>query len=129
MADPIEAQRPRIIQRDQLVSWMSDTKWRELIGALPKAQIGRFRALSIGDREPGAWQPGPLWPEHLPWWSMIEWLELDPRTRPAPQAAVRDHTAAVEEVLRDVRAPFTREQDLLRLWGYTRPGRTPEFQP
>jgi hypothetical protein len=119
----------RIVQRDELVSWMNNTKWRELIAATPRAQLGRFRALCIDEQEPCAWQPGTLWPEHLPWWSLIEWVELDPRIRPGPTAAVIDHTGTFVQLLRDARVPYTLEESgLLRAWGYTRPGRTPAFE-
>ncbi len=54
------------------------------------------------------------WYYHIHPVAEIEWLELQATSR-----------AWLEDVLRKHSIPFSYEQDVVRVWGYTRPGMQP----
>ena len=124
----------RYIQRERLTSVMSDAKWRRLVGVIDRLPFGvKFRRQDV--REPAR--------EHTGWdgdrchvlggdFASIEWLELSgrwelPRGRlVAPE--VRDHSAELRRALQAANVPFSIENGNIRVWGYTRPGRSPLWE-
>lgn len=116
---PTEARR-RHVEREQLVSAMNATKWRETTEAmrlLPGGPPG-FRIREI-------WS-GRCWPEsywdrewyyHPRPWEEIEWLEIQPDPRQEEIVAV----------LRSIGRPFSLEAGQIRIWGWLRPGASPRF--
>ena len=124
----------RYIQREQLTSVMSDAKWRRLLAVIDDLPFPiRFRAQGVCEpaREHAGWDPdryhvfgGDL--------AAIEWVELSaraeiPRGRlVAPE--VRDRSDELRRALAAANIPFSIENDNIRVWGYTRPGRAPQWE-
>ncbi len=110
----------RYAERERLVSAMNAAKWREtteamrcLAGGPPGFRIKDIRAPrplpeTYWDRE---------WFYHPRPWEEIEWLEIDPDRR-------QDEVIAI---LRVIGAPFTLEGGCIRIWGWLRPGVSPDF--
>ena len=126
--------RRRYIEREQLCSTMNATKWREAIQVLldiPNFTV-RYRAKAVREDAP----PPDQWEGffshlHLGGSVDIEWLEIDPIQRIHRGALLDDleidRTAEVVQALHSVPVPFTLESNAIRIWGYTRPGASPEF--
>ena len=124
----------RYVQREQLASVMSDAKWRRLLAVIDDLPFGvRFRAKGVreSEREQAGWDPdryhvfgGDL--------AAIEWVELSARTEVprgrlvAPE--VRDHTDELRRALAAANVPFSMENGNIRVWGYTRPGCSPQWE-
>lgn len=123
------------IEREGLASLMNDTKWRNLVFALEHHWEGprwRVKRLTAAEPDPfhGAYEP------HLYGmdWRGVEWLDLDPtvtgsKGKLLPERVIANHTPAIVRVLRSVHAPYSREGDLIRVWGYARPGKFPNLEP
>jgi hypothetical protein len=124
----------RYIEREQLRSVMSDTRWSKAYKALqsiPDFRV-RFRVKDVrGDDPPGDWEG--WFPLHVPPGPWIEWLDIDPFKRTYRGALIgdllKDRSAEIENALHTASVPFTRENGAIRIWGYTRPGASPEFVP
>lgn len=70
-------------------------------------------------------------PWHVPTPEFIEWLEFDPVVRTPRGRLVaddcEDFTQLLSQALLDARIPFSIEDGALRIWGYMRPGVSPNF--
>ncbi|MEO0964963.1 MAG: DUF6678 family protein [Planctomycetota bacterium] len=121
------------IQREQLASVMNDTKWRRLIELLAAYKGGcQFRRRSVRDSDTreSAWDPdffhvfGGL--------EDIEWVEIDARVEihrgQLINPRVEDRNLELRDALIEARIPFSIEEGVTRVWGYTRPGRSPDWQ-
>jgi hypothetical protein len=118
----------RYIEREQLVSLINDTKWREAIQAIQTVAgyVPRFRVKDLRGPEPSdnAWDGS--FPYHVPRpFNVIEWLELEPRVRilrgQLVAAQVTDYTEALIAALRAISVPFEQRGPYIRIWGYSRP--------
>lgn len=96
----------RSAERQQLVSAMNATKWREAAEALRRLPGGppRYRVKDIDADSPGGWDRE--WFYHPRPYETIEYLEIDPDTRAelvrAALTAVGVHVVGVGELLRIV---------------------------
>jgi hypothetical protein len=124
----------RYIQREQLTSVMSDTKWRRLLAVIDSLPFGvRFRCQDVREpvREQAGWDPDRY---HVFGGDLagIEWLEINARFEiPRGQLVapeVRDHSAELRQALTAANVPFSIENGNVRVWGYTRPGRSPRWE-
>jgi hypothetical protein len=110
----------RYILHHQLVSRMNDTKWRAAIGALLAIPDFRptFRVRCVRDRAdpPSRWDAS--FPEHVPTFVDIEWLDINPLSHHQPS---RDFSGSITAALRSVNASFEERADAIRIVGYTRP--------
>jgi hypothetical protein len=120
------------VERENLASLMSDTRWSQLVTALVDAHfLPEFRVKVIGERESSiGWESS--FPHHLPSpYLCIEWLELSGRFsrhrgKLVPDAIV-DRSSELEQILRQTRVPFTIDGGVFRVWGHVAPGLSPQF--
>ncbi|MFC1609731.1 DUF6678 family protein [Myxococcota bacterium] len=115
----------RYIEREQLVSVMNDTKWRELQVVITEELSfrPRYRVKCLRGADDFYWDTD--WHTHLPTFKEIEWLEIDPickerQGRLVPDIAT-DKSAELESLLQSVSIPFERRDGLIRVYGYHRP--------
>lgn len=126
----------RRVERERLTSCMNDTKWDAAISAVRSVPGYRatFRVRMVTESE-GDLRHGMYWsgdfPGHVPTLQFIEWLELDPLVRTRRGAlvedATEDFTRPLMVALLQARIPFSLENGMIRVWGYTRPGESPDF--
>jgi hypothetical protein len=123
MPRPAEGDMKRLngmIKRGELYPILNHTKWAELrteMLAARREQSPRFRARSVF-APPGyctEWD-GEFY-YHIHPVADIEWIEL----KATSQEWLRD-------TLRGHNIPFSVEDGVVRVWGYTRPGVQPEWQ-
>jgi hypothetical protein len=123
----------RYIEREQLVSVMSNTKWQRLWNVLePIRGLLDFRAKDVREREDAA----ESWCRDIYYmfncWKSIEWLEVraivtTPRgALVAPK--IEGHTTELVQAVRQARVPFSRHEQSIRIWGYVRPGISPKWE-
>lgn len=123
MPRPDEHERKRLIamiNRGELYPSLNNTKWAklrsEMLGAPPE-QAPTFRARSVF-APPGFqtdWD-GEFY-YHMHPVADIEWLEL--------KATSQDW---LSETLHGINIPYSIEDGVVRVWGYTRPGMQPDWQ-
>ena len=122
----------RCIERERLVSVMNDTKWRRLFEALQPIQgVLEFRRKEVGQDESqlGSWCDDIYY--MLAGWRHIEWLDISARRSfqrgvlLAPE--INDQTSLLLQTVRDAGVPFSRQEHGVRIWGYLRPGATPNW--
>jgi hypothetical protein len=114
----------RHILREGLCSCMNDTKWQELVEAV-RSQLDftpRYRQKHVRADEPTDWDRE--WFYHLRPYSVVDWVDIDPFDRSSDSPA--DRTASIEEMLRRIQIPFSRENGIIRVWGFVRPGSSPQ---
>ena len=112
---------------------MNDTKWQRLFNALEPMQ-GWLDFCRKDVREP---EPqGKLWCGDfyfmLGGWNNIEWLEIRailtiPRGA-LVEPSIEDHMPGLIKAVRQAGVPFSRHEGCIRIWGYLRPGTSPEWQ-
>jgi hypothetical protein len=109
----------RYAEREQLVSAMNATKWRETSEAMRHLIGGPpcFRIKDIQGPEPEAETWDREWFYHPRPWETIEWLEI--QTEPRHNEIVR--------ILKQIGVPISIEAARIRIWGWLRPGISPEF--
>ena len=101
----------RKAEAEGLVSYMNDTKWRELCYAFSSFDTKpRWRTRDLLTGYLSEWDRG--WFHHVgPDYCSIEWLEID------PGGCDRE---SVRAVLREVGAPFEESEQFFRVVGYKR---------
>lgn len=124
----------RYIQREQLMSVMSDAKWQRFMTAIEGLPFSvRYRRQDVREpvREHAGWDmdryhvfSGDL--------ESIEWVELNarveiPRGHLIPPK-VQDRSDELRQALSAANVPFSIENGNVRIWGYTRPGRSPQWE-
>lgn len=65
------------------------------------------------------------WPSS---WQPVEWLDLDVGSRDEPRGSRAQRMTELKALLRSLSIRFTTEGPYIRIWGYTRPGATPQFE-
>lgn len=109
----------RYAERERLVSTMNATKWHETTEAMRHLTGGppSFRIKDIQGPEPGfaAWDRE--WFYHPRPWETNEWLEIDSDPR----------YGEIVAILKGIGAPISFEGGRIRIWGWLRPGASPEF--
>ncbi|WP_211231730.1 DUF6678 family protein [Ottowia thiooxydans] len=118
--NPAESKRlARMIQSGQLIPVLNRTKWAELrtemLGASAE-QSPRFRVRGVFSPEGfrADWE-GEFY-YHLHPVDVIEWIELKAASDEWLRTALRRHSI-----------PFSIESGVVRVWGYTRPGKQPTW--
>lgn len=108
-----------MIQRGELFPVLNHTKWAELRNemlAAPPLEHPRFRARSLFAAADFCSDWDSEFYYHLHPVEELEWLEL--RTASA---------AWLREALRRHSIPYSLEDGIVRIWGYTRPGLQPKW--
>jgi hypothetical protein len=116
----------RYIEREQLVSSMNDTKWRELQAAMasvaPYPPRYRVKCLRMLEPHVESWERD--WSTHLPTYKAIEWVDIDPIRRERRGQLLKDletdQTDELIELLRKHSIPFEPNSPYLRIYGYRR---------
>ena len=114
----------RYIQREQLVSVMNDTKWRELQSAMVGVRPAqpRYRVKPVQSSEPSGWERD--WATHLGLFESIEWVDVDPIHRERRGRLVtdleHDMTDQVADLLGERSIPYELHPDYIRIHGYRR---------
>lgn len=109
-----------MLERGELYPILNNTKWAELRSemlAAPRDQAPRFRARSVFAPADFCTEWDGEFYYHMHPVAHIEWLELKARSQEWLQTTLRVHNI-----------PFSIEDCIVRVWGYTRPGRQPEWQ-
>ena len=122
----------RYIERERLVSVMNDTKWRRLLEALAPIQgVLEFRRKEVGQDESQleSWNSDIYY--MMAGWRSIEWLDISAQRSfrrgvlLAPE--INDQTSLLLQTVRVADVPFSRQEYGIRIWGYLRPGVTPDW--
>jgi len=120
----IDAERlSRYIIREKLSSIMNDTKWQRLYDSLQVIE-GRldFRRKDLrGSEDQAKTWCGDFY-MMIGGWREIEWLDI------RGQRGMHDDQQLIIKFVRDAAVAYTLHDDFIRIWGYTRPGITPDFQ-
>ncbi|MDB5051650.1 MAG: hypothetical protein JWO30_4721 [Fibrobacteres bacterium] len=128
-----EAQKKEIerlrsfVSRNRLSTQMNGTKWRAAIDAIQGIEgyraSFRFRGITDAEDPPAdRWNEG--FPENIPLYNSIEWLELNARSAgAAPKDKKADVRAAIWQALEAAGIPIAESATGVRIVGYTRPGR------
>ena len=123
----------RYIAREGLVSMMNDTKWQRLFHALEPIQGWlSFRRKDVRENEgaPTSWCGD--FHYMFAGWSNIEWLDIGARRRirlgTLVEARIEDNTALLIQAVRQAGVPFSRHDECIRVWGYVRPGVSPQWE-
>jgi hypothetical protein len=109
----------RYIERHGLASHMNDTKWRAAIRALLGISSYRpaFRVRCVRDTS----EPSKRWelsfPEHVPTFAQIEWLDVCRTTSSQHNCDVSEQ---IISALQTAHVPFVERDDAIRIIGYTR---------
>jgi hypothetical protein len=109
-----------MLKHGELYPILNNTKWAELRSemlAAPRDQAPRFRARSVFAPPDFCTEWEGEFHYHMHPVADIEWLELKARSQEWLQNTLRGHNI-----------PFSVEDGTVRVWGYTRPGRQPEWQ-
>ena len=64
----------------------------------------------------------------MPLWACVEWLDLDFGIDDEPKGSRAQRMTELKALLRSLSIRFTTEGPYIRIWGYTRPGATPQFE-
>ena len=135
LSDDERRRHRALLEREQLASVMNDTNWAELASAmLAFDPLPDWRCKEISAAAPGPWDAE--WCYHIRPFHTIEWLEIGfvhpkPAARGTPAKLVASARADAEERLRATLSalgvPYSIENGLVRVWGYTRPGAQPTW--
>ena len=134
-----QKQRVRdVVQREYRASLMNTTKWEEVKGLIQHLKL-RCRVKLITETGPQQWRTLPCWqargflnvsgePVHV---LEVEWMEVDSLYRvPRPYVGLdryEDRAGELEQGLRAVGAPYTREERVYRIWGHVPKDEDPDF--
>jgi hypothetical protein len=115
------------VSRNRLSSLMNGTKWRAAIDAIQGIEgyraSFRFRGITDAD-DPPADRWDEAFPQNIPLYNSIEWLELNARSAgAAPKDKKADFREAVKRALSAAGVPIAESGTGVRIVGYTRPGR------
>jgi len=127
----------RYIEREQLVSVMNDAKWGRLFTALEPIQGWlEFRRKDVRDNDNARRWSGDVWCGDF-YYSFggeanIEWIDIkaarEIRRGALVKPMIEDNTPQLIEAVRSAGVPFSRLEDCIRVWGYTRPGVSPDWE-
>ena len=134
LSDDERHRHAALLERERLASVMNDTKWEELTAAMQAFQpLPDWRCKEISASGPGRWNAE--WYYHVRPFHTIEWLEIGfINPKPAPDGSAPVHLTPAERADAEARlratlsalgVPFSLENGLTRVWGYTRPGAQP----
>ncbi len=110
----------RLLSAEELFPILNDTKWLELIGEMleaPEGMAPKFRTRSVFASKGFMTEWDGEWYYHIHPVAELEWVEL--------QASSEDWLC---DILRKHNIPFTIENGVPRVWGYTRPGIQPIWE-
>ncbi|MBJ7311117.1 DUF6678 family protein [Rugamonas sp. CCM 8940] len=109
-----------MIKRGELYPILNNTKWAELRSEMltaPREQARRFRARSVFAAPDFYTNWDGEFYYHIHPVADIEWLELKSTSQEWLRKTLRGHNI-----------PYSVEDGVVRVWGYTRPGPQPEWQ-
>ncbi len=121
-----EVERLRqFVSRNRFNVLMNSTKWRaaiDAVAAIPGYPAPyRIRCVTEVRDPPAAWIQG--FPEGLPLYNAIEWLELNPLVVVPGKGKPRDFGADIQSALQAAGVPMAVEKTGIRILGHTRAGR------
>lgn len=123
MPRPDEATAKKIssmVQRGELLQVLNHTKWAELRSEMlvaPADQSPRFRARSVFARPDFCSEWDGEFYYHVHPVAELEWMELKTTSQRWLRDALERHSI-----------PYSLEAGVVRVWGYTRPGKQPAWQ-
>ena len=120
----------RYIHREQLASVMNNSKWRRLVAVLEGFPVKcTFRRKDVRESmlKESRWD-GDFYHVFSGGWASIEWIEINARRGQLVPPDVDDRTIEFRKALRDANIPYTIEDGETRVWGYTRPGQTLQWE-
>ena len=123
----------RYIERERLTAVMSDSKWRRLQRTLAELPFSvSFRRRDVRDVGPDPVRWDWDWAHNFGGLVAVEWLEINARhEQPRGQLvrpAVHDDNAELRQALLAARVPYSMVDGNVRVWGYLRPGVSPEWE-
>ena len=106
------------LEREKIVSVLNDTKWQKLFDCLKTTDnyYLDFRRKDLNSSESPNWN-GDLY-EVFGMWQIIEWMEI--RTD-------RAHLPELNLAVKNSGVPYSKNNDILKVWGYLRPGVSPNW--
>ena len=124
----------RYIERERLTSAMSDAKWdrlRRVLDALPFRVRFRRRDVREAGPDPKRFGCDPSLSFVLGGAVSIEWLDLsarfEERRGQLVEPVIHDRTEELKNALLAGGVPFSMVDGYPRVWGYLRPGVSPEW--
>ena len=124
----------KYINDQQLTSVMNKTKWNKLADALNSSNdfVPSVRYKLIRQAEQNSEFSKVWWDELLRDAEKIEWLEIESFNREQVGKLVSDRkidfSGFISKQLKDNAIPYTLEDSMYKVWGYLRPGVSPDFK-
>ena len=114
------AKLARLIREEQIYSVMNNTKWSELLNdilTLPPLERPSLRMRSVFAPAGFITDWGQSWDYDLCPVEDLEWIDMLPDSRNLLTSILAKHNI-----------PYSIEGNLVRVWGYVRPGTYPDWQ-
>ncbi len=120
------------IKRNQLSGVLNDTKWRQLFRSLESKRLGLpFKRKDVRDSD----DLNEHWDHDIYHvfgaWENIEWLEIRAVVRIRQGALLppieKDFTNELIAAVTQAGVPYSKTEDGIKVWGYLRPGDSPEW--
>jgi hypothetical protein len=115
----------QFVARNRFDARMNGTKWRAAIDAVMgiEGYVPSFRVKAVTDaQDPPAAAWDAAFPENIPLYNSIEWLELCPQNPPGGKARRADFREALKRELTGAGIPIEEAPGGIRIIGFTRSG-------
>ena len=120
------------LESEQIVSVMNNTKWNRLFEELEHiADLLRFRRKDLRDRESIPLHWGRDFYHVSGGQEVIEWLEisavLERHRGQLAEPSIEDNSQTLLAALHRSGVPYCVSENVIRVWGYLRPGISPDW--
>lgn len=128
-----KAKLTRYVEENQITCVLNDTKWERLFNELKEIDgVLDFQRKDLDEEEepnPEYWD-GDLY-HIIGEWQQIEWLNIRALVSESKGAllepVITDHIDSLINALSKANIPFEKHNDGVRIWGYLRPGISPQW--
>lgn len=122
----------KYIERERLTCILNNTKWQELYKSLePIQELLDFKRKDVRESDDKNQRWNGDFYYMFGGWADIEWLQIRAQIT-TPRGAllepkVDDRTDDLISAIMKTKVPFSRTEDGVKIWGYVRPGESPEW--
>ncbi|MFB2707326.1 DUF6678 family protein [Marinobacter shengliensis] len=128
----LKSKLTKYLEENQISSVLNDSKWERLFELLREIEGALdFQRKDLDEPEPDeSYWDGDLY-HVMGEWQRIEWLNIRALVSESKgallQPVVTDRTDLLIQALEKAGTPFERLKDGVRIWGYLRPGVSPQW--